>query len=628
MKKNVNKHNKILLSILYVLSILPIKVHANELADTMSEASRSIFFSIDNAIYSFFSQIFSLFFSISKSQFLTGSIYTIIFKRVFLILGIFMLFRLVFSFLTYLISPDSINDPKNPGNMSKLIGRVIASVLFLVVLVPIGTDTQYATYSELTEQKKGFEGNIQEQGILFGTLQSVQDTILNTNVLGKLILGSQASKFDNVDANGNSTQMNDIGNGTAITVFSAFFRINPNVVKTGCDSDINADSLSENYIIPSLQEAGKWVQKKCTNGEYLFDYDVFVSTIVGLIVTVIVFLFTFDVALRSIKLAILRMISPIPAISYISPKSSKEGAFANYTKTLMSTYLDLFLRIAIIYLVVLLISAISSGQSDIIGGSQYSGMSKVIIIIALLFFAAQAPRFIMQALGIKSNGTGLGFGAALLGGALAGGFAGATTGGLAGAVKGFFGGAAAGSQNQWAAQNGQRPNMSARQAALNRGAQLGSGDPNAKGMGVGSFITGGIGNLLTGTNMHNLDKQKKQFFNDQRDLGDRERIASNLGYGHNLTNQDWQFLEKQKYENGNDIVRNTGGVYEFLDSNGNVLTRNDDMSAALAFDNSEKKKNLGRRQDDLEKAKKQNAYHDPRAMKPKFTAFKRRYKGK
>lgn len=601
------------------------------IASAMGSGVRQVFIGIDSAVYGLFNKVFELFFDISRAQFLAGDIYTVIFKRVFLIIGIFMLFKLVLSFLTYLISPDSMNDSHNPGNVGKLIGRVIASLLFLVVLVPIGTDTEYAKGSGMTDANtSGFNYNIQNQGILFGTLQSVQDAVLSedNNVIGKLILGN----------NVNSVNMSTTGNNIATTVFAAFFRINEDAIdKTNYGDDYDGicryngtdTKISLNYKVTDFNSAKNLTNIVCENsGEELFVYDIFVSTIVGIIIDVLISLFTFDVALRTIKLGILRLIAPIPAISYISPKSSKDGAFANYTKTLMSTYVDIFLRVALIYLVILLISHISSPSSQIVEYNNSNGFAKVIIIITLLLFAVQAPKFIMQALGIKSKGTGLGFGAALLGGALAGGVSGLATGGVSGAIKGFLGGANAGTQNQWAAQNGQKPNMSARQAALNRGAQLGSGDPNAKGMGVGSIITGGIGNLLTGTNMQNLDKQKKQFFNDQRDLGDRERIASNLGYGHNLTAQDMQFLENQKYENGNDIVRkNSAGAYEFLDSNGTVLSNTDDMAAALAFDNSEKKKNLGRRQDDLEKAKKQNAYHDPRAMKPKFTAFKR-YKGK
>ena len=64
--------------------------------------------------------------------------------------------------------------------------------------------------------------------------------------------------------------------------------------------------------------------------------------------SIIVLGFTVDVAVRAIKLAILRIIAPVPIITYITPGAEKDGAFGNWVKTLTSTYIDLFIRLAII----------------------------------------------------------------------------------------------------------------------------------------------------------------------------------------------------------------------------------------------------------------------------------------
>lgn len=505
MKKKKFSIKLIYISIVTIILLIPFKAHAilsfSEIGDAISGSVRRTFISIDKAIYSFIGQIYELFFEISRMNFLTGQVYSTIFKRVFLILGIFMLFKLTFSMLRYLISPDALNDKEKGAG--KLIGRVITCILFLIVLVPFGAkdakDPGESASSKLN-------ANISNQGIAFGTLQTVQELVVEKNIIGKIVLGSAASKYEGDK---------DIGNNIALTIFSAFFRRNQDVTVEECEyaiSDNNItvykfdeDSDDAEFIVESMDKAYKLADVTCDNSEnsYLFTYDVFISTIVGIVVVVLMFMFTFDVALRGIKLGILRLIAPIPAISYIDPKSSKDGAFANYIKTLMSTYLDLFLRLAIIYVVILLISAIAGDNTDII---QITGnvkattntVGKVIIIITLLFFAGQAPKFIMQALGIKSNGTGLGFGAALLGGALSGAVAGAATGGIWGGVKGFLGGTNAGAQNQWAAQNGQRPNMTAIQAARARGAQLGLGKVDPEKAGVMSRIGGALTNRVMG----------------------------------------------------------------------------------------------------------------------------------
>ena len=110
----------------------------------MSNGVKQVFLSIDSGVYRAFKKVFELFFEISKVEFLSGDFYAVVFKRVFLILSVFMLFRLTVSFISYLISPDSMVDPKNPGNLSKLIGRVVVSILLLIILVPIGSADQYA----------------------------------------------------------------------------------------------------------------------------------------------------------------------------------------------------------------------------------------------------------------------------------------------------------------------------------------------------------------------------------------------------------------------------------------------------------------------------------------------------
>ena len=59
------------------------------------------------------------------------------------------------------------------------------------------------------------------------------------------------------------------------------------------------------------------------------------------------------------KLIILRMIAPIPVISYIEPKSAKDGAFSHWTKTFISTWAELFINLALIYFIVYMIDMLT-----------------------------------------------------------------------------------------------------------------------------------------------------------------------------------------------------------------------------------------------------------------------------
>ena len=121
---------------------------------------------------------------------------------------------------------------------------------------------------------------------------------------------------------------------------------------------------------------------------------------------------------------------------WLDPKASKDGSFAAWSKTLISTYIDLFVKLGTVYLVLLLASALFRQELfDKAAYNNFSGLSylyvQVFLVIGLFQFAKQAPKFIKDALGIKDNGG-------------SGGFMGKALAGMAGAAAGFAGGVAGG----------------------------------------------------------------------------------------------------------------------------------------------------------------------------------------
>lgn len=612
-----SKKKKIIFLLLLIAILLPLRTFAIDLPNWLhvnvfaKGSFRSMMISVDRGVYEgLLKNIFIIFFQLANTEFLSGRIYVVLFKRVFLILGVFMLFKLTISLIGYVISPDSISD-KEKG-FSKLLGRVVTSLLFILVLMPMN-NTQ--------NNSDNVNKRIQENGILFGILGSVQSAILSDNVMGRLILGNGVTSVhgaDKYDPDKKAVVEGEIGQSVAMTIFQAFYRINVNALTQTSDGTYECDGLAASgttfqvpnehdkdgdlvYYIPDFDKADYFVNITCgKDNTYLFNYDVLVSTLVGLVATVIIFLFTFDVSIRSIKLGILKLIAPIPALSYIDPKSSKDGAFANYTKTLTSTYLDLFLRLAIIYIVILLISAITNTDSELIGGiNNVNPLGIVIMIISLLLFALQSPKFIMNALGIKSTGSGLGFGAALLGGALGGAISGGMTGGLAGMAKGLFGGAAASGKSQIGAQLGEKPKEGFLTSARNKGAQLGSGDDRAVGHSLLGYGAGKAANQLFHGINKGTDKAAKERMYDMENFArtasqdftsDTSRLqgtradgmkwseyAGNLKTEATHRQQDvakWTRLREEAIQNGG-----MADGYSLSDINTNLISSQDALTA-------------------------------------------------
>lgn len=455
---------------------------------------------IASGIYLLVEKIFDLFFKITEYTMFDNDMILDLFNRIFMIIGVFMFFKLCVSFISYLITPEAVKDKEKGAG--KLFGRLITMLILLYVLMP----QQGFNLWGVQEADEKYQFN----GLLFGALYDFQSRVINDGTISKLILGKSVSNSE--------VEKTNIGEEIAMMIHESFLNIadTDDECKDLAQKNLNAITTISDVVNSTCQDDG------AKAGYYQYTYNGFMAIIVGIGVCVIVFLFSFDVAVRMIKLGILRLLSPIPAISYIDPKSSKDGMFANYVKTLTSTYLDLFLRLAIIYLVIYLIDNINKNFENLITSNNDVGIEAAVILISLLFFAAQAPKFIQQALGIKSKGTGLGFGASLIGGALSGMVAGAATGGVWGALKGTVGGASAGSQNQWAAQNGHAHQGSAAQEARQRGAALGTGNVDPSKSNLFGLMGGRIATWATKTTDDDIQKTKGAMY-AHKNMGEKQK---------------------------------------------------------------------------------------------------------
>jgi len=139
--------------------------------------------------------------------------------------------------------------------------------------------------------------------------------------------------------------------------------------------------------------------------------------LIGGAVLWILAMYTITLGVRVVKLAFLRLIAPIPILSYLSPK--KDTPFQKWIKQCVTTYLDLFIRLAIIYFCMLLISIIFASDGVAINSATYlsphDGLYKwfnIILILGILLFAKKIPEIlgeIFPSMGGK-GGLDLGFG--------------------------------------------------------------------------------------------------------------------------------------------------------------------------------------------------------------------------
>lgn len=362
----------------------------------ITKAIRWVFALLDWVFYNLISILMQAIFDIANFS-LSEGIFEKLINRVYLVLGIFMLFKITISLLTYLVNPDKISDKEN--GVGKLSMRVVL-VLVMLIMLPS----------------------------TFQLLNDVQNALLPT--LPRLILDS-SNGDDSVN------QISDNGTKIATSIYGAFFYDNPDCVggePTGV-TPYNQTTVDINYMFNNVNLS---CQTTNNGSMYQYEYTPIISTLAGGFMCYVLIGICITVAIRMFKMMILRMIAPIPVISYIDPKSSKDGSFSKWVKTLTTTWLELFINLGILYLIVFLVNSLlinSAGQLwDATQGFGFIRKSFfiVFVIMGLFAFARQAPKFIMDALGIKNQGN---FMRAMGLSSVALGSLGATAGSMAARVK-------------------------------------------------------------------------------------------------------------------------------------------------------------------------------------------------
>lgn len=420
---------------------------------------------IDGVIYNLVKYIYEIFEFLVGINLFNQDSYEGIVRRVYIVLGIIMMFVLAYSLLKAVINPD--NFAKGEQSFPKLIQNVVVSLVIIAVLPTV-----------------------------FSFAFNLQNSILNYDTIPKLILG------DNFKDNGDYSPENAGGN-LAYNVFTSFFHEDENYCKdkfpgnkAGCIDSIKGNGFWFLNDGVSLETANQ----KVKNGETTFvayskyskavaenkiDYTIVISTIAGLFVLYVLVNFCFDVAIRVVKLAFFQIIAPIPVICRIIPGGKMKDVFPDWVKKTLSTFVEVFIRIAVIYLGIFLVQLVTDGFAQYADNNYGLGITQVLlaralVIMGVVAFIRQAPKLIGDMFHLDSGSMKLGIMDKLaMGGALT---AGAAAGGLVtSAGRNFVGNFQAARKNGkgviGSALSGAR---SAVAGGISAGARAGFGARNAK----------------------------------------------------------------------------------------------------------------------------------------------------
>lgn len=373
-------------------------------ARTFTDMMRALFFFIDGLIYKFIGILYNLLVQIANTTIFTDDIIDMFASKVYGLLGIFMLFKVSFSIMTYIVNPDEFSD-KNKG-FSKIISNIVIT-LTLLLFTPW----------------------------LFSQAMDIQRIVLKDNIIGKIFSSADSNSFSGIMEN---VEITNAGSSMAYQTFKSFYHINyerfPDCkgIETNfaelnnnnndqkCRSALglsNSDYQKyKNYL--TMAEATEDINRNRSyvllNQEkdndifvepYIMTYTPLVSTLVGGFMAWIFIIFCFDIAVRSVKLGFLRMIAPVPIISKIDPKG--KGMFDKWVKVCVSTYLDLFIRLIAIFFSLFVVQQVF--YMDFVNAATglpetVSMWTKIFIVMGALLFAKQLPKLLQDLTGAKMDG--------------------------------------------------------------------------------------------------------------------------------------------------------------------------------------------------------------------------------
>lgn len=450
---------------------------------------------LDSWVYEFISSSYRVFMALSGARLLSSDAFSTIANKLYIIVGVVMLFVLSYAIIKAIIDPDQMTkgDLGGPkiikGVLIAVIGLGITPVLFNMLYQAQGVILENNVLGELFFRSGSYTVDLQDTTYVDKDGNEIkieynEDTINPDDILkssGGALVATHIWQAFFYPASGNLEDAKNIesaaedylnnnfgtaatcavvaGAATGIGLALAGFTGGLSLLIAGAAAISGAscyaasDALDEAYaeIINgkiTLEQAYVMSASQGDFGIYTtfldevsgddatIDYVMVISTIVGGVVLYAFISFSIDMGVRCAKLAYYQIIAPIPLILQVLPKF--KDSFNKYVKGVLSTFLEVFIRISVVYVMVYIICHITDlfSTSGVWAGlGPVEGLfARVLLDVGLVIFAKQAPKLIQETFGIQSGSMSLGIGKKLAdGGALVAGAA--IGGGLTAGVR-------------------------------------------------------------------------------------------------------------------------------------------------------------------------------------------------
>lgn len=375
------------------------------LGDWIVGAMAAIFVGfLDTVAYTLLVVAYNIFDAVAQLDLFGGStagekLYDDITSRIYGIISVVMIFIFAYQLIMLIVDPEG----KQKKSQSALIKDTVISIILVIVMPTI-----------------------------FKYMAIFQNHVIKDNTLGAIIMGT-----------GNGDTEQNPGKKVALMTLISFYHPEGTSYSTFYDTDglkdeATAKSLCEEQTREHSISIGdddaadvktcqryydalkKWENSNdiavgsittkgslhdCVGDE--MEYMWILSTAGALVCAWFFFQYAIDMGTRAVKLGCLQLISPVPVILRIFPQTKK--TFETWFGEIKKTYLEVFIRLAVIFFVLELIKLIPTfitilfdANNSLTGVAK--GIATVVLILGMLKFAKDAPELFKT---LFSNGGNL-----------------------------------------------------------------------------------------------------------------------------------------------------------------------------------------------------------------------------
>lgn len=340
--------------------------------------------------------------------------------KFFLILIIFMIFKLTFSLINYLVDPAAFSD--NKKGFSNIIKRIIISVALLVSINPIFsllgdiqktiisediisnyilyTSNDKVSYYQIGDKKyyaTKMDPNCDEQRYIFSNSIGDRFSVLALRPFYQL---TPLEEVDDVTEHEEFIEESDYC-GASVDVFGQLSTSEEMAIQKINATLKNTKTSASELLTASIYNdmSGNWDP---THDETFYvNFNYFWALIVGIVVCLFIITICFDVVIRALSLFFYQIIAPLPIIMYVSPNGKESEMLSKWFKSTVSVWVSLFIKIAALSLGLYFCGLLC----DSLNNDSYGLIKQIVVIIGTLMFAKKFPKLLEELIpGLKLGG--------------------------------------------------------------------------------------------------------------------------------------------------------------------------------------------------------------------------------